>query len=311
MKNDLISIIVPVYNVEKYLSKCLDSIINQLYKNIEIILINDGSTDNSKKICEEYVMKDNRITLINTKNSGQSAARNVGINAAKGKYIGFVDSDDYIEPSMFQYLYNLIKDNKADISICNYLYCTENSNLNLLEQKDYVLEFTKKEALAKLLKGDMIQDFVWNKLYRKELFKDNLFVEGKKMEDIGIMYKLFNKADKIVLGNSIQYYYLQRSSSTMGNRNFNLYKDLYELSLERYEFISEHYPDIQECYIDMLNKIITIYKVKDKEVYNYFVEENMFDKYKMIYKKINFSKINIRLAFKFFLFKNFRFVFKI
>ena len=117
--NDLISVIIPIYNVEKFLSFCIDSIVNQTYKNLEIILVDDGSTDNSGKICDEYALKDNRIKVMHKQNGGVSSARNVGLNIAKGKYIGFVDSDDYVENDMFEILHNLIIKNNVDISCCN------------------------------------------------------------------------------------------------------------------------------------------------------------------------------------------------
>lgn len=319
MKEELISVIVPIYNVEKYLEKCIESIINQTYKNLEIILVNDGSTDNSKKICEKYVEKDKRIKLVNKENGGLSAARNAGIAVAKGKYFGFVDSDDFIKDTMYEYLHNLIVENKSDIAICNYLYFTEDEEMETIQNKikdaneDKIKIFNSKEALRELLKGTTIQDFAWNKLYKAELFnKDNRkYPFGRKMEDIGTTYKLFSASKSIVLGKSVQYFYLQRSSSIMGNRNVILYKDLYELSLERYKYIHQKYPDLQECYIDLMNKIIAIYKVKNKDVHNYFVGEKLFDKYKELLKQIKLSKINKKLAIKYLLFRFNKILFKI
>jgi len=126
--NELISIIVPIYNVEIYLEKCLNSIINQTYKNIEILLINDGSSDNSLRICKKYQKKDKRIVLINKKNGGLSSARNAGIDKASGNYLLFIDSDDYIEIDMIEKLYNNIKSNNADISICNFFITKKNKD---------------------------------------------------------------------------------------------------------------------------------------------------------------------------------------
>lgn len=139
MKEDLISIIVPVYKVENYLSKCLDSMICQTYKNIEIILVDDGSPDNSGKICDDYAKKDSRIKVIHKENGGLSDARNAGLKIATGKYIGFVDSDDYISVEMYEKLYNQAKKEDADIACCNYYRVKMEKNLikELLEIKRF------------------------------------------------------------------------------------------------------------------------------------------------------------------------------
>ena len=129
MENNLISIIVPIYNSENYIKKCLDSILAQTYSNLEVILIDDGSTDNSYNICKDYQKKDNRIVLLQQKNAGVSRARNHGLEVAKGEYIGFVDSDDYIEPEMYEILLNSIIESNSKIAICNYYYENEDSKL--------------------------------------------------------------------------------------------------------------------------------------------------------------------------------------
>ena len=309
----LISIIVPIYNVEKYLEKCIKSLINQTYDNLEIILVNDGSKDKSIDICNKYIIMDDRIKLINKKNGGLSDARNAGIIMANGEYLGFVDSDDYIKDTMYEYLYNLMVDYKADISICNYLYFYEGKETienPKYKSEEVIKSFDSKNALIELLKGDLIQDFAWNKLYKAELFNNIKYPLGKNMEDIGTTYKLFDASKRIVLGNSIQYFYLQRSNSIMGDRDLNLYKNLYELSLERYEYIDNIYPNLQEGCIDMLNKIIAIYKVKNNEVHNYFFEVKLDKKYKELFKKLNLSELNRKLLIKFLLFRINRYMFK-
>lgn len=134
--NDLISIIVPVYNVEKYLNKCIDSIINQTYKNIEIILVDDGSTDNSGKICDEYLLRDSRIKVIHKNNGGLSSARNEGINISSGEYIGFVDSDDWVEPNMYEEMYKKILYSNADIVDCGYWKEYENKSIKYISANE-------------------------------------------------------------------------------------------------------------------------------------------------------------------------------
>ena len=151
---DLISIIIPVYKVEKYIYKCIDSVLNQTYKNLEIILVDDGSPDKCPEICEEYAKKDNRIKIIHKKNGGLSDARNAGLKVATGKYIGFVDSDDYIEKDMYQVLYNNIIKTNSDISIVNLKEVKENEIIeNNVKDEQNTIEYTKLEGLKKLIEN--------------------------------------------------------------------------------------------------------------------------------------------------------------
>ena len=152
-----VSIIIPVYNVQKYLRKCLDSIVNQTFKNIEIIIINDGSSDNSLNICKEYSKKDKRINIINKHNEGVSKARNTGLLYATGEYISFIDSDDWVEQNMIEELYNSITSNKADLCICNFI--KENKN-----KRDYI----KSNINQKILIGKEIKDYLTIPLIERE-----------------------------------------------------------------------------------------------------------------------------------------------
>ena len=163
-----ISVIVPIYNAEAYLNRCLDSIINQTYSDLEIILINDGSTDNSLDICLEYASKDKRIVVYNQTNKGISKTRNKGIELATGDYIGFVDSDDIISPRMYETLYNLMTDEKCLIAGCQYTKFT--SSCKFKEDKNYI-SYTKEEALKKNL-NEEISNFLWDKLIKEELYKE-------------------------------------------------------------------------------------------------------------------------------------------
>lgn len=208
--NELVSIIVPVYNTEKYLNKCLNSILTQTYKNIEVILINDGSTDNSLKVCKEYEKKDKRIKLINKENEGLSATRNLGILTAKGKYIGFIDSDDFIEEDMFKNLYEDMINNNSDISICEMT----NSEKYLKENKTTKVEvLNNKEAIFKLLYDNEINNYAGNKLIKKEMFENIKFPIGRKFEDLAIMHYLIEKAKTITYNSYIGYHYIQRPGS--------------------------------------------------------------------------------------------------
>lgn len=221
--NKLISIIVPVYNNEIYLHKCIDSILNQTYKNIEVILINDGSTDNSGSICNEYALKDNRIKIINQTNKGVSSARNRGLLIAEGEYIGFVDSDDYIQEDMFEYLLNLSEDNSTDISVCNYCLFDSNKtyNKNLLK-KDF-LKVSANQALEMLFTS--LAFSCCNKLFKRELFKNELFLTDISMgEDLYITFRMFCKSTDIIIGNEIKYYYNRKNIQSSTKQQFNIKK---------------------------------------------------------------------------------------
>lgn len=257
----IISIIVPIYNVEKYLKRCIESILNQDFKEFELILVNDGSTDNCGEICNIYKNKDKRIRVIHKKNGGLSSARNVGLDFAKGKYIAFVDSDDYINKNMYHILYkNLIKTN-ADISICNFNYVNDNDIVDInqpIDNYDYSI-FNNIDALNQLYlenKAKMVT--AWNKLYKKELFKDLRYVEGRVHEDEFIIHKLLYNSKKIVFTNGALYYYVQREGSITQSK-FNIKKlDAVYAFKERFEFFRE-------------KKLIELqFKAQEKYIYLFF-----------------------------------------
>lgn len=218
----LISVVVPIYNVEKYLNKCVDSLLNQDYTNLEIILVDDGSTDNSSKIADEYKEKNKNIKVIHKENGGLSSARNTGLKEAIGKYIIFIDSDDWIDTKMISTLFNLIKENDADISICGFLRTSGSDNDFKDINKPQIKTFTNMEAMMQLYNEDYLTEFVvaWNKLYNIELFKNIKYPEGKIHEDEFTTYKLFYNAKKIVYTNEKLYNYRITPNSIM-NKAFN------------------------------------------------------------------------------------------
>ena len=167
----LLTIIIPVYNTEKYLERCVESVRNQTYDNLEIILIDDGSTDASGGICDRLAEEDGRIVVLHKKNGGQSSARNMGLDIATGELIGFVDSDDYIVPDMYETLYNLMNEYEAEISCCNFekrgLKGHEEYNSDVLDE---VSVFSREESLKTLLECKRIAYVVWNKLYKRKTF---------------------------------------------------------------------------------------------------------------------------------------------
>lgn len=216
----MITVIVPVYNVEKYLSKCIESIINQTYSDLEIILIDDGSTDRSGEICDEYQKKDNRIKVIHKKNGGLSDARNWGLNIATGKYIAFLDSDDWIDKDLYKQLYNLINKYNSDIAICNFKNAYSEDIELIYSDKEEV--YSNVQALEKIYSEQYLQMIVaWNKLYRAEIIKDKRYPVGKIHEDEFLTPILLERANKIVYTNSELIYYRQTPNSIM-NSKFNI-----------------------------------------------------------------------------------------
>lgn len=284
----LISIIVPVYNVEQYVEKCIQSIVEQTYKNIEIILVDDGSTDSSGKICDDFKTKDNRIKVIHKKNGGLSDARNAGIKIANGEYIGFVDSDDYIAKDMFETLYNLNKKYNSEISIVSFYELYKGKIIGVRDSKELQV-LTKIEAIKELLIDTNIQSYAWNKLFKRELFEELEFPINKNFEDIATTLLLFEKANKVVLLEDPKYYYVRRDDSIVGVRNNKTYKDYLDVILGKYKYLDGKYEEVNlyNAYNYIINMIwvYTIIVAFDlDEVYKEFEKqydlfENLVNKY--------------------------------
>lgn len=213
-----ISIIMPVYNAENYIRQSINSILSQSFKDFELILVNDGSTDNSEKICNEYRMKYNFIKLVSKKNGGAASARNAGLDIAKGKYIAFADSDDILHRDMYSILYKIAEENNTDIVICNFLNINSKENVDLIEYKDIdnIQIFNNIEALNSIYQGFNVRMIVpWNKIYKKDLFKMNRFKEGRICEDEFLAHKILYEAKKIAYVDLVLYYYVQTENSVM------------------------------------------------------------------------------------------------
>jgi len=214
--NALISVIIPVYNVEQYLRQCIDSVINQTYKNLEIILIDDASTDNCGKICDEYALKNNRIIVIHKQNEGVSSARNVGLKIAKGDYIGFVDSDDYIEPDMYEELYNTAMKTNTKLVVCNYLRGNQN---NWIVNGDFPNKhiLTIPETYSYLYKCEN----VYTKLFNKDIIKNIFFDENIAFGEDRLFYmEAYKRVDKVGCLPSAKYYYRKTINSATNCRHF-------------------------------------------------------------------------------------------
>lgn len=235
MTTPLISIIVPIYNVELYLRRCLDSVLNQTYTNLEIILVDDGSPDGCPQICDEYAVKDKRIIVIHKENGGLSAARNAGLDICKGEYISFIDSDDWVSEKYIETLFNISTKENADIAIGEYI----STSGNILKEQNSIFTkaFSSKEALFRLFsKNNTTYTISCAKLYKRELFSSLRFPIGKYHEDEFTTYILFYNSKKIVYTSEILYYYYQRAGSIVSTRHP---WDVLEFLEQRYIFFKE------------------------------------------------------------------------
>lgn len=271
---DKISVIVAVYNVDKYIHRCLNSILQQTYKNLEVILVDDGSTDDSGKICDYYREKDPRVVVIHKDNGGQSSARNVGIEIVSGDYIAFVDSDDWIANDMYDHMIKIIKDTNSDVANVNYVlveddieYRNEEPDIKIFENKEILRQY--------LLEGTIRGSYSFcRNLYKKELFEFIRFPIGKINEDIATNYKVLMKVNRMVKSNYVGYFYFQDSTSTTRGafvkRDFDLLDACKELEAITQD---ENYSDIKylvqvkyvRSYFSLLAKI-AFYGIKDKDL---------------------------------------------
>lgn len=230
MMEKLVSVIIPAYNIEKYISRCLDSIIAQTYNNLEIIVVDDGSKDQTAEILDDYQKRDSRIIVIHKENGGVSSARNQGLDIAKGDYIGFVDGDDLIKPNMYEVLVKLLEEENADIAHCGY-------QMVFPDRVDYYYNTgrrkiqTTQEGLKDLLSGKMIEPALYNKLYRKELFNNIRLDEKIRInEDLEANYHLFKKSKKSIYYDLPLYHYMIRNSSaTKTNTIIRRYEDPFQV----------------------------------------------------------------------------------
>lgn len=217
MNQPLVSVIVPCYNVEQYLPKCIDSILNQTYKNLEVWLVDDGSPDKCGAICDEYAKKDTRIKVIHKKNGGLADARNVALDVMTGEYVVCVDSDDYISPTHIEGLYHLIEKYGADVSVnnsCNFLEGTIPHPAKNVE-KDIVFEAGLK-AVEVMFYQEMFDTCAWGKMYKADLFDGIRYPKGLLFEDLPTTYRLLLKANKVAFNEEQSYFYLLRSNSIEG-----------------------------------------------------------------------------------------------
>lgn len=257
---ELVSIIVPVYNVRRFLERCIESLVNQTYCNIEILLVDDGSTDGSGEICDQMQkIYPDKIKVIHKSNGGLSDARNVGIANATGEYLCFVDSDDFVAVEMLQVLVSDMKRYDVALSCVGFQVFSDGDIPEKHCTDEDVCIFDCFGAMKELFSTNTFCNFAWNKLYKKELFRDVYFPVGRKMEDLGTTYKIIEKCNRVSYNSRKLYYYYQRPDSILHTPDTKFYIDKFELSMERYLYLKKQYGDFQENIADVLFTIFQCY----------------------------------------------------
>lgn len=295
--NEVVSVIVPIYNVQKYLKKCIESIIGQSYKNLEIILVNDGSTDDSPVICEEYKVKDSRITVIHKRNGGLSDARNAGLDICKGKYVFFVDSDDYIHPETIYEMLLQATQNNAEIVECGIYHTVEND--------DTTFAYARCEKIVKVYNHDdavrNILDYhfsivAWNKLYISSLFNNIRFPVGKLHEDEFIIPFIVDKCQRYITISNQYYAYVQRTGSIMNQQYDKRRLDVIEAHEARLKYFNEKYKN-KYNYIMAYHYFVACMELKQIMKENY-CDSNIQKLAKKLAKQIIFGNGNIGIKIK-------------
>ena len=249
----MISVIVPVYKVEEYLRQCVDSIINQTYQDLDIILIDDGSPDKCGEICDEYAKKDDRIKVFHTENRGISAARNLGIDVARGEYIGFVDSDDWIEPDMYEILFRKAKENNADMSMCGVWYESTTSTISFIQDGLY----NGEDNLVALIER-VINPHVCNKLFCKTVFDYIRFPDNHYFEDMAIIHHIMSAVSTTILIGIPKYHYRQRKDSIVKNHSAKYLLDYAHSYVEQFYFFKNNEVQLFESMEEQILKIAAL-----------------------------------------------------
>lgn len=306
-----ISVIIPVYNVKQYLERCIESVIGQTYSNMEIIIVDDGSSDGSEVLCDRYAKVDNRIKVIHKKNGGLSDARNVGMRIATGEYIAFLDSDDWIDFDYYEVLYNKLKTTDSEIAIIGFLWVEGDK---FVKPKFYLEDqrMTSKEAISELAKDELLTSHAWNKLFKRDLFKEIDFPKGKSYEDIFIMHKIFKKAKNVVIISDYKSYYFMHDKSIIHTLSLKNKLDEFFAFKTRYEDLKSEYSDIESimanlacdrarsvyCDIAISKKEKKLYKGELKEVKKFIKNKKIIKKVEIKYKVLSLSPKLYNIACK-------------
>lgn len=267
-----ISVIVPVYKVEQYLNRCIRSIVDQTYKNLEIILVDDGSPDNCGAMCDLWAQKDPRIRVIHKENGGLSSARNAGIEAAVGSLISFVDSDDFLAPEVYSVLSDAIQQTGSDIAACRYEKFTDEAAIKADSDSGEYYCLNVETALKELIANGLVQQVVWNKLYRKAVIQDLPFEIGKQHEDEYWSYQVIGRSKQLVLCDHTGYFYYQRHESIMGTQYSLKRLDSIEAKCLRQQYLEKYFPSLAlSGHIDLITTCLyhgqlSISSLKGQEV---------------------------------------------
>lgn len=284
-KRVAISVIVPVHNAQTHLRKCLNSILQQTFKDLEVIIVNDGSTDESGEICNEYIARDDRIQVIHQEKKGVSTARNIGLSKASGDFIGFVDSDDYIDRKMYEKLYEACLTTKSNIAICKLGRELDGEIINDLDDGCYAIELSNEAAMRELFTGKLYRFSLCNKLFSKKCFADITFPVGRIHEDLSTTYKLFAEAEKAVYLNYLGYIYVKQEESILTTAYYEKRLDAFTGWEEIIHFMKKEYPQL----IDIVHACF-IYNSIDHIYYIYYQVKN--DKKKQAY--LNYIQSYVR-----------------
>ena len=240
----VISIIVPVYQTGKYLRTCLDSILAQTMVDFEVVIIDDGSTDESPAICDEYASKDSRVHVIHQPNGGRSAARNIGLAHAKGDWIGFVDSDDWIEPDMYEALLGAAQAQGAQVAICGRVEeRAESKPTKICYEGESPL--APASALAELIADNVVRSYLCDKLFARQLFEGIEFPPGRNYEDVAVVYRLFDRSTRVTFSRTFAYHYLFHESNIVQDESLSNRVDYWLSARERYEALASKYPELE------------------------------------------------------------------
>lgn len=281
--NDLISVIIPVYNGDNYLRKAIESVLNQTYDNIELILVDDGATKKCIDIMEDYAKNDKRVVLIHEKNKGASFARNVGLDACKGKYIAFLDEDDYYTRDILETLYLALVKNRCQMAMCNFYGTDSTLAVDNRVKKIDALKYFKNIYLGNF------HSFIWNRLYKAELLKDIRF-ENEKQEDILFTTKAVIKAGRLVYVNSCLVHHIPRKGSITDIMETEYLFSWVKAVMQRNELLKNEYPELNQLiiidYLKTIKDIMDVAIRKGREdLYNSETFMNSYKIYKDMYKK--------------------------
>lgn len=276
---DLISVVIPIYKVEPYLERCVKSVLGQTYRNLEVILVDDGSPDRCGAMCDRYQTEDSRVKVIHKENGGLSDARNAGIDIAKGRYITFIDSDDYVKETYVEYLYGLIKEFGTRMSIALHEAVYETGRVISWDTKERI-SMKAEDCMERILYHDVLDISAWGKLYELSLFENVRYPKGKLFEDAGTTYKLIVQCDKIACGFESQYYYMIRSNSIVTGA-FHMNKlHMIEMTDQMAETLRKKYPALEDAIqrrqvyarfttLRQLTESAVRYREKEKEMVSY------------------------------------------